>query len=912
MKATTHRLPLLLILVLTLLANLLTLESRGLWQDEGLTLYQIRLPLEEVLRNQIPVAQYVTQNTVPPLYFVLVHLWGTVIGFSLWSVRAFSAFTGVLAVAALYRTGRTFASQRVGLIAALLLAISPLLRWYAQEMRMYSLLVLLATLSLLLLWKTFVVWRVRHSAWARLLWPFAYLLVALALLWTHYLSILLIGTQLLWLFLFTPRRYKVPAFLLMLLLVGGSWPLIGFGWRRLTIGAERDFVFQPLGQLAFDLLQSFSFGLPTYTSRLEEVWFALPLVVVLLVVGAWALYRRYSKALAAFVLLQSTVPLLAIYALSYIKPMYQNARHLIVMLPPFILLWAIGLAALSARRRWLSTLLLLAFAWGWLASTAHYYKEPSLQKNDVGPLFQTLAERWQPGEVVALNEALYAHVLEYFDPHIPWLPLPPYGEQRPDERAIPAYEALANTYARLWYVFGPPDSGSDSWQHPQLWLQQNARILDEINFPGQTAIGATLYDLRPLTLDPATPIASPMRATFGEHAAFLGLLNAVPEVKGGQTVILDTLWAGGDGALAELDSLAIRLTDNEGRFWPTETKSFLVADATTGDPSAIRRAPVLFTVPIDLPPGRYGIELSAVDGQGSAVARSDADTLLIVGAITVGRATEKADVAGPTAGGLRVQTTPFEETLSPGTPIPFFFRVRVESMKDWPESWQIEWVAADGEVEAMQSLPLEDGSSLFTPDQWRKGDVFELRYELRVPRVDPNSYTLRLVPYQGDMPLSYRLGWLRHARTLFVGQVTVEAIDQARIGAGIEVRVDAAWPEAVTLLGYTSEITASQTGKTLILKLTWEAQQSTPETLKVFVHLFNAQNERVAVSDTFFDIPSIVWQPNERLTTTHEFQALATGQYRIMVGLYSEATGERLYLPDWQDAVQLPLLRVDP
>lgn len=162
------------------------------------------------------------------------------------------------------------------------------------------------------------------------------------------------------------------------------------------------------------------------------------------------------------------------------------------------------------------------------------------------------------------------------------------------------------------------------------------------------------------------------------------------------------------------------------------------------------------------------------------------------------------------------------------------------------------------------------------------------------------------------MPLSYRLGWLRHARTLFVGQVTVEAIDQARIGAGIEVRVDAAWPEAVTLLGYTSEITASQTGKTLILKLTWEAQQSTPETLKVFVHLFNAQNERVAVSDTFFDIPSIVWQPNERLTTTHEFQALATGQYRIMVGLYSEATGERLYLPDWQDAVQLPLLRVDP
>ena len=49
--------------------------------------------------------------------------------------------------------GRRLASERVGLVAALLTAVNPLLFWYSQEARSYSLMLLLSALSLLsLLW----------------------------------------------------------------------------------------------------------------------------------------------------------------------------------------------------------------------------------------------------------------------------------------------------------------------------------------------------------------------------------------------------------------------------------------------------------------------------------------------------------------------------------------------------------------------------------------------------------------------------------------------------------------------------------------------------------------------------------------------------------------------------------------
>ena len=143
----------LILLSLTLILRLVEADTRGIWQDEGLTLYQVRLPFAEILANRIPVAHFITQNTVPPLYFLLLGAWGRALGYGLWGLRLFSIFCSLLVSVLIYRVGSWIDGPRTGRVAALLTAISPLYLWYAQELRMYTFILVPATLSFGLLWR---------------------------------------------------------------------------------------------------------------------------------------------------------------------------------------------------------------------------------------------------------------------------------------------------------------------------------------------------------------------------------------------------------------------------------------------------------------------------------------------------------------------------------------------------------------------------------------------------------------------------------------------------------------------------------------------------------------------------------------------------------------------------------------
>ena len=81
-----------LVLVLFLVLGALALrgwelEAQSLWSDEGLSLYRARLPLTEILSNTITVDGQVTQDTNPPLYFLLLHLVRAVAGESVFALR---------------------------------------------------------------------------------------------------------------------------------------------------------------------------------------------------------------------------------------------------------------------------------------------------------------------------------------------------------------------------------------------------------------------------------------------------------------------------------------------------------------------------------------------------------------------------------------------------------------------------------------------------------------------------------------------------------------------------------------------------------------------------------------------------------------------------------------------------------
>ncbi len=119
-----------------------TLGGQSLWYDETVTASLVRLPFDEFLRA-LPDSE-----TAPPLYYVLAWIWARVFGSSDLALRSLSAVIGTLVVPAAFLAARELVSRRTGILVALFATVSPLLVWYSQEARAYSLLVLLSTLSL--------------------------------------------------------------------------------------------------------------------------------------------------------------------------------------------------------------------------------------------------------------------------------------------------------------------------------------------------------------------------------------------------------------------------------------------------------------------------------------------------------------------------------------------------------------------------------------------------------------------------------------------------------------------------------------------------------------------------------------------------------------------------------------------
>jgi mannosyltransferase len=129
----------LLVVALGALLRVYRIGAQPLWVDEASSLRFARGSL----------AQLWSWSTLvdpgnPPLYYSLLHGW-LVFGDSEARLRLLSALFGVLTIPLVYALGRTIRDHRLGIVSALLFAISPFQVWYSQEARGYSLLTFGAT-----------------------------------------------------------------------------------------------------------------------------------------------------------------------------------------------------------------------------------------------------------------------------------------------------------------------------------------------------------------------------------------------------------------------------------------------------------------------------------------------------------------------------------------------------------------------------------------------------------------------------------------------------------------------------------------------------------------------------------------------------------------------------------------------
>jgi mannosyltransferase len=326
------------IVLLAALLRFATLRTQSIWFDEAATWDLVRGPFGEMLRR-IPDGE-----SNPPLFYVLEWGWTRVFGDGEAGLRSLSAFAGLAMVPVAYGIGRRAGggAARVGLAAAALVAVNPLLVWFSQEARSYALATLLSAVALLLFLHALEDRRGRLLAgWA--------LAAALALA-THYFAAFVLAPQALWLLWRHPHRRGALAAVaalaaagvallpLLLAQAGNPYDIAGTSITLRLAQVPKQFLLGYRGPLALP------FGL---------------LGALLVAGGGWLLARHTPGPVRVRALLLAGIGAVGV-ALPLLAALggadYLNARNVLPALVPLLCALAVGYGASAATRLGLALL----------------------------------------------------------------------------------------------------------------------------------------------------------------------------------------------------------------------------------------------------------------------------------------------------------------------------------------------------------------------------------------------------------------------------------------------------------------------------------------------------------------------------------------------------------------------------
>jgi 4-amino-4-deoxy-L-arabinose transferase-like glycosyltransferase len=134
------------ILLLTLILRLLFIGQRGIWYDDAFSILLSRRSFPEIFAGT-------AADTMPPLYYGLLHFWMMVSQNLIW-IRLLNIVLDFVLIGYVFLFVQKIFSKQAALISVYFLGISPFLIYHAQEVRMYMVLVLcqFAYMYYFLLW----------------------------------------------------------------------------------------------------------------------------------------------------------------------------------------------------------------------------------------------------------------------------------------------------------------------------------------------------------------------------------------------------------------------------------------------------------------------------------------------------------------------------------------------------------------------------------------------------------------------------------------------------------------------------------------------------------------------------------------------------------------------------------------
>jgi 4-amino-4-deoxy-L-arabinose transferase-like glycosyltransferase len=402
-------LPVLMLLAAALL--LVDLGGRALWWDEIINVLIDKQDVNGIMisLSAAPgMSDFTYVDVHPPLFHLIQHFWIGVAGSSDFAVRLPSVVFALIALWLLYRLGCAIGGRTTGLLAALVVAISPFWLLYARMARYYALTAMLGLASTLLFLE--LLKRPTRVKWI------AYLLINMAMIYTDYLVATLLLSQLVYLLWARPnRRWLVTWIGTMTLLSLAYLPWLP-AWRAqsaiMSSSIEADLSRSLVGTLlkfAFPLL-SFTLGETVFPWEIPAIVGYL-LFAGLLIGGLIHFFRRppptdWPGARPWFALLFVIIPTLGTIAvITFVTPTipFIGVSNRTFFAFPFVaLLIAAGLRALERPRWRIAAVVMIIAVWGY--SLRNYYAgEHFFNPIYAVPTETALADiltRTQPGDAI--------------------------------------------------------------------------------------------------------------------------------------------------------------------------------------------------------------------------------------------------------------------------------------------------------------------------------------------------------------------------------------------------------------------------------------------------------------------------------------------------------------------------------
>jgi uncharacterized membrane protein len=392
--------------------------TRGIWLDEAISIHQARLSLHGLFENLY------NGDRQPPLYHLTLWLTIRAFGDGEFAVRLPSLIAGTLVIPVRYELGRELYDRRTGLIAAAFAAASPVLIWYAQEVRMYEFIALFGLLALLTQLRA-----IRHGT--MLNWA-AYILATAALLWSHYFGLLLIAVQqvVFVAVLVHRKRDGQPVKALALgvaysaaVLVMQLVPLLVFAHHQyqVTSGAAGS----PSG--TYDLLSFYS----VLANMAWALWGYQPDATTVLLAAMWPLFllgslvllgRGGSRQTMSLAVAAAALVVLLIVVSAFDRSLFE-LRNFLILVPLVLLLIARLVAGWIRQPR---TRLLVA---GGVALTLlvgladQQFNKANPRLFDFRGAIQDIQANGGPNSLVLYEPADMRYVLQYYAPHLRSQPL---------------------------------------------------------------------------------------------------------------------------------------------------------------------------------------------------------------------------------------------------------------------------------------------------------------------------------------------------------------------------------------------------------------------------------------------------------------------------------------------------------